>query len=271
MAGTAVVLLSLATATHTRAALQPKPPACVRARHPYVLLQAESTSSRRRGRLRFGATNGPASWLERNDGPWSPGYWVEVEGGPDDGRYVVIALADIGPVLKEGGLCCVEPLGEDGSRWRCVVPDDGTVPSAVQLSAAATWRARAASRAASERRRLHCRAGRVPRTVCAAPRRARKPGPVRAAPLGLDWGWGSRDGQGQNAGQGLGQVWVWSVCLAQGSGSVQGRVWAGLQLTRARAPSRCEQLLSGAIEAADRRAAQGWLSTCDPSIGASVC
>ena len=143
MAGTAVVLLSLATATHTRAALQPKPPACVRARHPYVLLQAESTSSRRRGRLRFGATNGPASWLERNDGPWSPGYWVEVEGGPDDGRYVVIALADIGPVLKEGGLCCVEPLGEDGSRWRCVVPDDGTVPSAVQLSAAATWRARA--------------------------------------------------------------------------------------------------------------------------------
>ena len=123
------------------AALHLKPSALVRARHPYVVLQAEPTPSRR-GRLRFAATRGPASWLEKNDGPWSPGYWVEVEGGPDDGQDVGIDLADVGPGLKEGDLCCVV-LGEDGSRWRCVAPDNPMAPEAAQPVAAAAWHARA--------------------------------------------------------------------------------------------------------------------------------
>ena len=139
VAASLTALLSLATATHTRAALQLRPSAAVRARHRCVVLQAEPTASRR-GRLRFAATRGPASWLETKDGPWSPGYWVEIEGGPDDGRDVVIDLADVGPGLKEGNLCCVV-LGEDGSRWRCVALDDPIAPGAAQPAPTAAWRA----------------------------------------------------------------------------------------------------------------------------------
>ena len=139
VAASLTALLSLATATHPRAALQLRPSAAVRARHRCVVLQAEPTASRR-GRLRFAATRGPASWLETKDGPWSPGYWVEIEGGPDDGRDVVIDLADVGPGLKEGNLCCVV-LGEDGSRWRCVALDDPIAPGAAQPAPTAAWRA----------------------------------------------------------------------------------------------------------------------------------
>ena len=131
-------LLSLATATHTRTSLQLKPSALVRARHRCVVLQAEPTASRR-GRLRFSATRGPASWLETKDGPWSPGYWVEIEGGPDDGRDVVVELADIGPGLKEGSLCAVV-LREDGSGWRCFKLDGALAPEAAQPADSAAWR-----------------------------------------------------------------------------------------------------------------------------------
>ena len=131
-------LLSLATATHTRTALQLKPSALVRARHRCVVLQAEPTASRR-GRLRFSATRGPASWLETKDGPWSPGYWVEIEGGPDDGRDVVVELADIGPGLTEGSLCAVV-LREDGSGWRCFKLDGALAPEAAQPADSAAWR-----------------------------------------------------------------------------------------------------------------------------------
>ena len=134
----AMLLLSLATATHARTSLQLKPSALVRARHRCVVLQAEPTASRR-GRLRFSATRGPASWLETKDGPWSPGYWVEIEGGPDDGRDVVVELADIGPGLKEGSLCAVM-LREDGSGWRCFKLDGPLAPEAAQPADSAAWR-----------------------------------------------------------------------------------------------------------------------------------
>ena len=209
LVGALAALLSLATATHTRAALQLKLSAVVRARHRCVVLQAEPTASRR-GRLRFAATRGPASWLETKDGPWSPGYWVEIEGGPDDGRDVVIELADVGPGLKEGSLCCVV-LGEDGSRWRCVALDDPTAPGAAQPAATAAWRAIA--------------------------QQVARPLSVVAATVAL------------------------GVCLAQFAPRPEAQ----------ESLLRCERLLSGAIERADRRAAEGWLAACDPSIGTPAC
>jgi hypothetical protein len=65
-----------------------------------------------RGRLFFGATQGPASWREDRDGPWSGGYWVEAVGGAADGVTVVLSLDQIGPGLKEGDLCIIQELEE---------------------------------------------------------------------------------------------------------------------------------------------------------------
>ena len=64
-----------------------------------------------RGRLMFGAARGPSNWLPENDGStWSPGYWVEINGGPEDGRSIVVSLDDVAG-LREGDLCSVELQG----------------------------------------------------------------------------------------------------------------------------------------------------------------
>jgi len=65
---------------------------------------------------------------------------VEIEGGPDDGRDVVVELADIGPGLTEGSLCAVV-LREDGSGWRCFKLDGPLAPEAAQPADSAAWRA----------------------------------------------------------------------------------------------------------------------------------
>ena len=157
------------------------------------------------GRLRFGASSGPASVRRGRDVEWQGGYWVEVEGGPLDGEEIVVDLEDVGPGLTEGDLCCVEMVDE--SRWRCVTSEGR--PAAPQQSADsnAFWMAR-----------------------------------VRQ--------------------------------LAQPLAVILATVAFGATLSHsAPRPSaeesleRCRRLISGSVEAADRRAAEAWLSSCEPSIG----
>ena len=61
------------------------------------------------GRLRFGAVRGPKGWESERDGPWKPGYWVEIEGGLDEGATVLIQdKSRIAPGLAVNDLCAVE-------------------------------------------------------------------------------------------------------------------------------------------------------------------
>jgi hypothetical protein len=83
------------------------------------------------GRLRFGAAQGPPSWNTDRDGPWSPGYWVELEGGPNHGRTLVVTMDSIDSGLKEGDWCGVESL-DDIAQLRCVaLPDPEATASAI--------------------------------------------------------------------------------------------------------------------------------------------
>lgn len=148
------------------------------------------------GRLRFGATRGPSWWTDR-DGPWSPGYWVEIEA---TGQEILVARDDLAG-LKEDDVCMVE-LVEDGSRCRCV-PLSPDAPIARRRSAAERLAAR----------------------------------------------------------------------LVMPAGVVAAVTIAGLILSNnAPAPDavfardRCERLISGSVEAADRRAAERWLKACDATL-----
>ena len=75
-------------------------------------------SMRYRGRLCFGAARGPRWWNAERDGEWSPGYWVEIEGGRDDGLALLVAKDDVGAGLMAGDKCCVELF--DGEHARCM-------------------------------------------------------------------------------------------------------------------------------------------------------
>ena len=68
------------------------------------------------GRLCFGAAKGPKSHEPERDGPWRPGYWVEIEGGPDDGASVLIPdRSRIADGLAVDDRCAIE-FDEDGAR-----------------------------------------------------------------------------------------------------------------------------------------------------------
>ena len=68
-----------------------------------------------RGRLCFGATRGPPSWVEEHDGPWSAGYWIEVVGGADDGLTIPVPLDGIARSLREGDMCEVVEDTQSGA------------------------------------------------------------------------------------------------------------------------------------------------------------
>ena len=76
---------------------------------------------RARGTLRFGAVRGPSNWVAERDGTWTPGYWVEIEGGIDDGAYHLVQTANVSPGLISGAFCDVE-IDETG-RTRAVPAD----------------------------------------------------------------------------------------------------------------------------------------------------
>ena len=69
-----------------------------------------------RGRLCFGAARAPSTWLVDRDGPWNGGYWVEIEGGEDDGLQIALLTENIEAGVKEGDLCYVVEEGESGVR-----------------------------------------------------------------------------------------------------------------------------------------------------------
>ena len=77
-----------------------------------------------RGRLRFGAARGPSDWLAERDGTWTPGYWVEIEGGTDDGACHLVQTVDVSPGLSDGDICGVEI---DGTGTARAVPADSDV------------------------------------------------------------------------------------------------------------------------------------------------
>ena len=101
-------------------------PAALRTATPCIRMQQQQRPPQQLGRLRFGAARGPEEWIVDRDGEWSPGYWVELEGGPDDGRTIPVPLAQIEDGLKEGDACAIENLDDaddaDGTRVRCVKP-----------------------------------------------------------------------------------------------------------------------------------------------------
>jgi len=102
------VLLAAATlgafsgGTHGHAARRHDPPAMIQAR----------------GRLCFGAARGPRSWVDEVDGPWRPGYWVDIEGGAEDGKSLLVSTENVAPGLQPGDACGVK-LDADGLP-RCV-------------------------------------------------------------------------------------------------------------------------------------------------------
>ena len=61
-----------------------------------------------RGILCFGASKGPRTWSIERNGPWRPGYWIEIEGGPDDGEIVLLPDKErIAAGLAAGDICNV--------------------------------------------------------------------------------------------------------------------------------------------------------------------
>ena len=84
----------------------------LRSREAAVSMLAQA----RLGRLRFGAAKGPKTHEPERDGPWRPGYWVEIDGGRDDGAVVLIPdRSRIADGLAENDMCAVE-YDEDGAR-----------------------------------------------------------------------------------------------------------------------------------------------------------
>ena len=80
------------------------------------------------GRLQFGATRGPRTWQTDRDGPWVPAYWVEIQGGLDDGEVVLIPdKARIARGLSAGDLCAIE---YDVEGARCIALEENEYASA---------------------------------------------------------------------------------------------------------------------------------------------
>ena len=76
----------------------------LRSREAAVSMLAQA----RLGRLRFGAAKGPKTHEPERDGPWRPGYWVEIDGGRDDGAVVLIPdRSRIADGLAENDMCAV--------------------------------------------------------------------------------------------------------------------------------------------------------------------
>ena len=167
-------------------------------RHPHVCMVD------RYGRLRFGATKGPSWWLESEHGPWSPGYWVEIEGGA---QSITIALDDVARGLKEGDMCGVE-LVDGEARWRCapLPPDRRQQPPEASETSGVAWRLQPLEQLQKA-----------------------------ARPLSVVVG-----------------VVAMGLILAHFAPSPSAR----------ESLERCERLISGSVEMADRRAAERWLPTC---------
>lgn len=70
-----------------------------------ILLAADDCP---RGRLFFGAARGPRSWNVERDGPWQPGYWVEVQSGSDDGAILLVEKDRLESGLTAGDLCGID-------------------------------------------------------------------------------------------------------------------------------------------------------------------
>lgn len=161
------------------------------------------------GKLKFGAAHGPASWVERRDGKWSAGYWVELEEAPG---FVLVSLSDIAPGLKAGDACL---LLSEGRSPRCIAfSEDATLKdgtaigaSEYQAGCAAVWCERLASQLVQ--------------------------------PLAL-----------------LALTMTLGLTFAQLAPSPDKRL----------SLERCERLVTGAVEMADRRAAEAWISACDDAI-----
>ena len=66
------------------------------------MLSDPMLSERSRGTLCFGATRGPKSWIAARDGEWAAGYWVELEGGADDGLAMPLPKESIAKGLQAG-------------------------------------------------------------------------------------------------------------------------------------------------------------------------
>ena len=80
------------------------------------------------GRLQFGATRGPRTWHTDRDGPWVPAYWVEIQGGLDDGEVVLIPdKARIARGLSAGDLCAIE---YDVEGARCIALEENEYATA---------------------------------------------------------------------------------------------------------------------------------------------